>query len=412
MTGSQRSAPPAFDPWSAEFVAWPYDVYAQLRTESPLWFFEGTGQYLISRHADVSALLRDRRLGRTYLHLASHEEMGHEPDPDHLASFWRLIRAGMLDREPPDHSRLRRLVSKAFTPRMVEQLRPRIEEMAGTLVDELLDAGSDGSPVDLLATVAEPLPVTVIAEMLGIPEADRHLLRPWSAQIVGMYELNPTPEAAAAAVRASEEFSDYLRVLARERREQPGDDLISALAGVLDDGDRLTEDELIGTCVLLLNAGHEATVNVTGNGWWSLFRNPDELARLHAEPGLLPTAIEELMRYDTPLQMFERWVLEDIEVHGVTIPRGTEIGLLFGSANHDPAVFADPTRLDLGRTENPHISFGAGIHFCLGAPLARIELLSSFGTLLERAPKLALAADPIWNPGYIVRGLAALHVTV
>jgi cytochrome P450 len=412
MTGSPSSAPPAFEPWSAEFVAWPYDVYAQLRAESPVWFFEGTGQYLLSRHADVSALLRDRRLGRTYLHLATHEEMGHQPDPDHLEPFWRLIRAGMLDREPPDHSRLRRLVSKAFTPRMVEQLRPRIEQMADRLVDELLDAGSDGSPVDLLATVAEPLPVTVIAEMLGIPEADRHLLRPWSAQIVGMYELNPSPEAAAAAVRASEEFSDYLRVLARERREQPGDDLISALAGVLDEGDRLTEDELIGTCVLLLNAGHEATVNVTGNGWWSLFRNPDELARLRADPGLLPTAIEELMRYDTPLQMFERWVLEDIEVHGVPIPRGTEVGLLFGSANHDPAVFADPTHLDLGRTENPHISFGAGIHFCLGAPLARIELLTSFGTLLDRAPKLALAVEPTWNPGYIVRGLAALHVTV
>ncbi len=414
MTGGSHdtSAPPGFDPWSAEFVAWPYDVYAQLREESPLWRFEKTGQYLLSRYVDVNALLRDRRLGRTYLHLASHEEMGHPPDPDHLAPFWRLIRDGMLDREPPDHTRLRRLVAKAFTPRMVEQLRPRIEEMADRLVDDLLDAGSDGSPVDLIATVAEPLPVTVIAEMLGIPQADRHLLRPWSAQIVGMYELNPSAEAAATAVRASVEFSDYLRVLARERRDRPGDDLISALAGVLDDGDRLTEDELIGTCVLLLNAGHEATVNVTGNGWWSLFRNPGELARLRAEPGLLPTAIEELMRYDTPLQMFERWVLEDIEVHGVTIPRGTEVGLLFGSANHDPAVFTDPTRLDLGRTENPHISFGAGIHFCLGAPLARIELLTSFGTVLRRVPKLALATEPTWNPGYIVRGLSALQVTV
>jgi cytochrome P450 len=226
-----------------------------------------------------------------------------------------------------------------------------------------------------------------------------------------MYELNPSPDAELAAVRACEEFSAYLRRLSRERRARPGDDLISALNDVLDEGDRLTEDELIGTCVLLLNAGHEATVNVTGNGWWSLFRNPGELDRLRADHGLLPTAIEELLRYDTPLQMFERWVLEDIEVHGVTIPRGTEVGLLFGSANHDPAVFADPAVLDLGRQDNPHISFGAGIHFCLGAPLARLELLTSFGEVLRRVPKLALAAEPTWGAGYIVRGLTELRVT-
>lgn len=184
MTGT--SPQPAFDPWSAEFIAWPYDVYAELRRDAPVWLFPGTGQYLVSRYADVNALLRDRRLGRTYLHVASHEEMGNPPDAAEVAPFWKLIRDGMLDREPPDHTRLRRLVSKAFTPRMVEQLRPRVEGIAERLVDELLDAGSDGSPVDLIATVAEPLPVTVIAEMLGVPEEDRHLLRPWSAQIVGM----------------------------------------------------------------------------------------------------------------------------------------------------------------------------------------------------------------------------------
>jgi cytochrome P450 len=414
MIGSSRvgGRSPAFDPWSADFVAWPYDAYARLRADAPVWFFEETGQYLVSRYADVSALLRDRRLGRTYLHVATHEAMGREPDLDYLAPFWKLIRDGMLDREPPDHTRLRRLVSRAFTPRMVEQLRPRVAIIANRLVDELLDAGSDGSAVNLMKIVAEPLPVTVIAEMLGIPEPDRHLLRPWSAGIVGMYELNPSREAAEVAVRACEEFSAYLRGLVRERRAHPGDDLISALVHVLDEGDRLTEDELVGTCVLLLNAGHEATVNVTGNGWWALFRYPDELARLRADRALLATAIEELMRFDTPLQMFERWVLEEIVLHGVTIPRGAEVGLLFGSANHDPTVFADPDRLDLGRLENPHISFGAGIHFCLGAPLARIELQTSFGTLLRRAPRLALAAEPIWNPGYIVRGLNTLLVTV
>jgi len=180
---------------------------------------------------------------------------------------------------------------------------------------------------------------------------------------------------------------------------------------VVDEGDTLTEDELVGTCVLLLNAGHEATVNVTGNGWWSLFRNPGELARLRADHTLLPTAIEELMRWDTPLQMFERWVLEEIEVGGVVIPRGTEIGLLFGSANRDETVFPEAARFDVGRVDNPHISFGAGIHFCLGAPLARIELAESFGALLRKAPKMELVSEPEWKPGYIIRGLRSVDVS-
>ncbi|GGK96737.1 cytochrome P450 [Planomonospora parontospora subsp. parontospora] len=397
-----------FDPWSPEFVAHPYDVYAELRRERPVGFFEPTGQWLVARHADVNALLRDRRLGRSYLHVATHAEFGRPDDPGFQDPFWRVIRAGMLDVEPPVHTRLRRLVSKAFTPRMVEALRPKVAELATGLVDRFAESGGG----DLIAEVAEPLPVTVIAEMLGVPEADRHLLRPWSADICGMYELNPSIEAQHTAVRAASEFSDYLVGLARHRREHPGDDLISALAQVADGGDALTEEELVGTCVLLLNAGHEATVNVTGNGWWSLFRNPAELERLRADHGLLPTAIEELMRWDTPLQMFERWVLEDITVGGVDIPRGSEVALLFGSANRDPEVFDDPDRLDVGRADNPHISFGAGIHFCLGAPLARIELAESFGALLRRAPAMELAAEPVWGPGYVIRGLESLQVRV
>jgi cytochrome P450 len=391
-----------FDPWSPLFVAHPYDVYANLRENEPVSWFEPTGQYLISRHEDVNALLRDRRLGRSYLHVATHAEMGRPDDPDYPEPFWHVIRNGMLDLEPPDHTRLRRLVSQAFTPRRVEALRPTVQRIADRLVDDFVADGGG----DLVARVAEPLPVTVIAEMLGVPDADRHLLRPWSADICGMYELNPSRAAADAAVRACLEFSDYLRALAAERRADPRDDLITALTQV----DGLTEDELIGTCVLLLNAGHEATVNTTGNGWWALFRNPGELARLRAEPELLPTAVEELMRYDTPLQMFERWVLEDISVRGVDIPRGSEVALLFGSANHDPAVFRDPPRLDLGRRDNPHITFGAGIHFCLGAPLARIELLGSFGALLAKAPALKLVETPKWKPGYIIRGLESLVV--
>ncbi|SEG80346.1 Cytochrome P450 [Nonomuraea solani] len=385
-------------------MAYPYRVYDELRRDAPVCYFEPTGQWLISRHADVNALLRDRRLGRSYLHVATHEEFGKPPEPEFQEPFWRVIRAGMLDVEPPVHTRLRRLVSRAFTPRMVESLRPRVRAIATGLVEAYVDKGGG----DLIAEVAEPLPVTVIAEMLGIPGQDRHLLRPWSADICGMYELNPSPDAQHTAVRAASEFAGYLKDLAAWRRANPGDDLVSALAQI----DELTEDELVGTCVLLLNAGHEATVNVTGNGWWSLFRNPAELARLRADRALLPTAVEELMRWDTPLQMFERWVLEDIEVHGVRIPRGAEVALLFGSANRDEAVFEDPDRLDVGRADNPHISFGAGIHFCLGAPLARIELMESFGALLDRAATLELRQDPAWKPGYVIRGLESLDLTV
>ncbi|MEV8323267.1 MULTISPECIES: cytochrome P450 [unclassified Kitasatospora] len=398
-----------FDPWSAAFVAHPYDAYAELREHAPVTYFEPTGQWLVSRHEDVSALLRDRRLGRTYTHRFSHQEFGRpEPDPAH-EPFHTLNDFGLLDLEAPDHTRIRRLVSKAFTPRMVEGLRPTVQRLAGELVDGLLAAGGG----DLIAAVAEPLPVAVIAEMLGVPEGDRHLLRPWSADITGMYELNPSEEAARKAVTASTEFSDYLRALIRERRTAPGTDLISALIQAQEGSDALSEQEMISTCVLLLNAGHEATVNTTGNGWWALFRNPGELARLRgATDALLPTAIEELMRWDTPLQLFERWVLEDIELRGVTIPRGSEVALLFGSANRDPERFTDPDRLDLGRTDNPHITFGAGIHFCLGAPLARLELTESYGALLRRAPGLRLAREPEWNPGYVIRGLRELVVEV
>lgn len=393
-----------FDPWNPDFVVDPYPAYDELRREAPVRYFEPSNQWLISRHADVNALLRDRRLGRDYTHVATHEEFGRQPAPQFQEAFWRVSRNGMLEVEPPDHTRLRRLVSKAFTPRMVESLRPRVRAIAESLIDAYVEKGGG----DLIAEVAEPLPVTVIAEMLGVPEQDRHLLRPWSADMCGMYELNPSLETQHQAVRAAEEFESYLKDLARDRLANPGEDLVSALAAIPE----LTLDELAGTCVLLLNAGHEATVNVTGNGWRALLKNPGELARLRADRSLLPTAVEELLRYDTPLQLFERWVLEDIEVHGVRIPRGSEVACLFGSANRDPEVFEDPDRLDLGRPDNPHISFGAGIHFCLGAPLARIELTESFTALLDRVGTIELRAEPVYKPGFVIRGLRSLDLDV
>ncbi|MEU5115464.1 cytochrome P450 [Streptomyces longwoodensis] len=398
----------AFDPWDPAFVADPYPAYAELRAQGRVRYFEATDQWLVPRHADVSALLRDRRLGRTYLHRYAHEEFGRTPPPPEHEPFHTLNDHGMLDLEPPDHTRIRRLVSKAFTPRTVERLRPYVEQLAGELVEGLRARGGG----DLLTEVAEPLPVAVIAEMLGVPEGDRHLLRPWSAAICGMYELSPSEETAERAVRASVEFSDYLRGLIAARREEPGEDLISGLIAAHDEDDRLTEQEMISTAVLLLNAGHEATVNATVNGWYALFRHPDQLAALRADHALVPSAVEELMRYDTPLQLFERWVLEDIEIDGTTVPKGAEVALLFGSANHDPAVFTDPERLDLTRADNPHISFSAGIHYCIGAPLARIELAASMTALLTKTPTLALAAEPARKPNFVIRGLEGLPVEV
>lgn len=398
-----------FDPGDPSFIADPYPVLRELRARYPVLWDETTRQWVVTRHADVDRLLRDRRLGRSYLHVATHEEFGRTAPPDWHEPFTTLNGNGMLDREPPDHTRLRRLVLHAFTPRVVERLRPRVQAIVDGLLDEIVGAGE----VDLIAAYAEPLPVTVIAELLGIPDRDRHRLRPWSHDICLMYELDPPETSARTAVAASRDFSDYLRDLARHRRRHPGDDLISALAGATDGGDVLTEDELIGTCALLLNAGHEASVNGAGLGWWSLFRNPEALARFRDDPdAVAATAIDELLRYDTPLTLFERWVLEDVEVAGMTIPRGAEIALQFASANRDETVFDAPDRLDLARHPNPHVSFSAGIHYCLGAPLARMELQIAFASLLRRAPDIELVEAPTWKPTYVLRGLTELRVRI
>ncbi|MGW7098303.1 cytochrome P450 [Streptomyces sp. NPDC054838] len=397
-----------FDPWDAAFVADPYPAYRELRGQGRAVWSEATGQWLVPHYADVSALLRDRRLGRTYLHRFTHEEFGQQAPPPEHEPFHVLNGNGLLDLEDPAHARVRRLVAKAFTPRTVERLAPAVERLAGELAGALLADGGG----DLLTAVAEPLPVAVIAELLGIPESDRALLRPWSADICGMFELRPDEETARRAVRASVEFSDYLRGVIAERRGRPGADLVSGLIAAHDEEGRLSEQEMISTCVLLLNAGHEATVNTTVNGWWALFRNPAQLADLRCHPEKLSTAVDELMRYDTPLQMFERWVLDEIRIGDTVIPRGAEVALLFGSANRDPARFEDPDALDLVRTDNPHLSFGAGIHYCLGAPLARLELTASFGALLAAgAPPLRLVAEPQWRDGYVIRGLRELLVT-
>lgn len=386
------------------FVADPYPTFAAARDEAGVQWDEGLGMYVALGHAAANAVLRDRRLGRIW---RDREPLSAYP------AFNLIHRNALLEMEPPEHPRLRRLVSAAFARGHVERLRPWISEVAGRLADGVADAGSDGGAVDLIAAYAEPLPVAVIAELLGVPESDRPLLRPWSNAIVRMYEYRRAAEIEAAAETAAADFVAYLRSLAAERRARPREDLVSHLVAVRDaDGDRLTEDELVTTCILLLNAGHEATVNVTANGTWALLQNPDELARLRSDPTLVPTATEELTRYDAPLQLFERTAVEPVDVGGVRVEAGQKIAALLGAANRDPAVFAAPDRLDLGRTDNPHLGFGAGLHFCLGAPLARVELQASFATLVGRFPRLRLAAEPVRRPEFVIRGLRRLPVTV
>ncbi|SOC47956.1 hypothetical protein SAMN05660748_1146 [Blastococcus aggregatus] len=385
-------------------VADPYPSFARARAQAPVQWHEEMGLWLAFTHAESNAVLRDRRLGRIWRDKAPAER---------FESFNLIHRNAILEMEPPEHTRLRRLISSAFARGHVERLRPWVEELARSLVDELVERSGGSEPVDLLAGMAEQLPVAVIAELLGVPEADRPLLRPWSNAIVKMYEYGRTTEIEDSAERAADEFVAYLRELAAERRKHLGEDLVSHLVSMRDaDGDRLTEDELVTTCILLLNAGHEATVNVSGNGTLALLQHPEQLQRLRADRTLLPTAIEEFMRYDSPLQLFERTATEDVEIGGITVERGQKIAALLGAANRDPAVFTEPDTFDVGRTDNGHITFGAGVHFCIGAPLARVELQASFGALLDRTTTFELGGEPERRPEFVIRGLQTLPVVL
>jgi len=410
MTDAACSAPAdlGYRPADPAFVADPYPALARLRAEAPVAYDPGTDQWLVSRFADVDALLRDRRLGRTYLHVASPADWGRPEPPGWQDPFWHLQHHQLIDMEPPDHTRLRRLVLTAFTPRTVARQRPRIQ----AIVDGLIERARAMGRFDLLGDLIEDLPVEVIADMLGVPHADRGLLRPWSADITLMFELGISESQQRRAVAASAAFTAYMEDLVRDRRLSPGGDLLSDLIRVAETGDSLTDDEVVATAILLLNAGHEASVNGAGNSWWALFRHPDALARLRTDPDLVPTAVEELLRFDTPAPMFERWVLDDIEVAGVPIPRGQELALLFASANRDAAAFDRADDIVLHRRPNPHVAFGAGIHFCLGAPLARLELDILYRSIVERLPTLELAEEPRWKPRFVLRGLESLPVRI
>ena len=395
------------DPRDPQFYNNPYPYYAQLQKEAPIFYWEDFDLWCFTKHVDVEAVLRDRRLGRKITHVASREELGWPPEREDLQPFLQVDQKGMLDSEPPDHTRLRGLVQKAFMARQIERLRPRIAALSHALIDKM----QTQNRVDLLSAFATPIPVIVIAEMLGVPTDKSDQLLDWSHAMVAMYQLGRTVEEEKRAVQAAEDFVAYLNGYVAKRRAEPKDDLITKLIEVEELGQTLSEEELVANCILLLNAGHEATVNVIGNGVYALLKHPGQLQLLRDQPELIGGAVEELLRYDTPLHLFRRWVLEDkIEIGARKFDFGTEVAVLLGAANRDPDVFSDPDHLNIRRQKNPHVSFGAGIHFCLGAPLARLELQTALPILLERLPGLQLAEEPSYRNSYHFHGLESLQV--
>lgn len=401
-----------FNPTAPEFKANPYAYYGALREATPVFFLPDWNMWFLSRYEDCVALLRDHRLGHEILKVMTPEELGWNPEPPvDVLPLIQMRNKWMLIKDPPDHTRLRMLVHKAFTPRVVETLRGRIQ----TITDALLDRVQSQGVMDVVEHLALPLPVTVIAELLGIPEADWDRFRRWSRGIAGTLELDPGhgdwTGDWASATRAAVEFSDYLKGLIAERRTHPRDDLVSALAAAEEAGDKLNERELISTCILLLVAGHETTVNLIGSGVYALLRHPDEMRRLQDDPALIKTAVEEFLRYDSPVQMTARFALEDMEFAGQTFRKGQQVGIMLAAANRDPAQFDNPDALDITRQDNKHIAFGNGIHYCVGAPLARVEGEIAISTLLRRMPDIRLsAAPPHYRPTFILRGLKSLPV--
>jgi cytochrome P450 len=400
-----------FDVNDSTFVQWPYPVLDELREATPLFFDERSQQWVLTRFAEVHETLRDRRLGRGYSHRYTHAELGRsEPDP-RWGRFHEHEQWSLLNIEPPDHTRLRRLVTKVFTPRAVDAMRPMVEQVATELFDDCADRCADRGSFDLIAHYAQPFSVAVICSMLGVPRGDTQLLLDWSHAIVKMYELNTSDELKAAADRAAGEFIEYTRALIIDKRRSPDGSLISQLVAVEDQGDVLTEAEITSTAMVLLEAGHEATVNSLANGMRAMMLHRAEWVRVTSGEVAPRTALEDMIRWDAPLQLFERWVLEDdVVIAGQHIPLGAEVAMLFGAANRDPRRFANAEQFDVGRGDTAHVGFGGGIHFCIGAPLARLELDVSVEQLARRFPDVELAAEPRYHPTFVLRGLTALEL--
>lgn len=391
-----------FDAYDPAFVVNPYPTYSRLRQAGP-FFDDHWGVTFFATHADVTAMLRDKRFGRDIRHVLPRDQIDHRSYPVHLENWYRFIRGSFIDLEPPEHTRIRGAVKQPFVRSRAEARRGEIERLAERLLEELADRGR----MEVIADFATPIPIAVVAHLMGIPDADHRMLLDWSHAIVRVFDINVTPAEEQAAETAVTEFAEYIRAIVRARRHAPGEDLISELATA---DDPLSEDDLVATVILVLNAGHEATVHGIGNGVLALARNPGQFELLR-DGAPVDTATEELLRFDTPLQMFERWVLKELDWGGMRLTPGDKVGLLYGSANHDAEVFYDPDALMLNRETNPHVSFGLGTHFCLGAPLARVELEVAFSVLARRFRTLTPVEDePPRQPSLVFRGVTALEV--
>lgn len=397
---------PRIDIVSAQFKANPFPLLTDLRAREPVCrttLPDKTPVWLLTRYEDVNALFRDEHFVKNRRAALTPEQLRRLP---WTPPMFRPLERNMLDLDPPDHARLRALVHKAFTPSLVERMRARVQSLADELLDKVIPQGE----AELIGEYALPLPMTIITEILGVPTKDRHKFHKWSQAVVSLSSPNPTVRVIPSVWM----FIRYLRRFFRMRRRDPQDDLASALIKAEEAGDKLSEDELLAMVFLLLIAGHETTVNLIGSGVLALLENPSQLDKLRAEPALMKTAVEELLRYTSPVFMTtERYAREDVTFHGVTIPRSEMTLGVIGSANRDETAFENPDALYITREPNRHLSFGQGLHFCLGAPLARLEAQIALDTLLRRAPNLRLKVSPAslrWRPSMILRGLDALPV--
>jgi cytochrome P450 len=394
----------SLDPRNPAFVQDPYPFYAKWRAESPVFLWEQFGHWCFAAYDDVGALLRDRRFVRQILHLATREELGWPDPPDHLLPFYRFEEHSLLELEPPVHTRLRGFINPSFLPRQIERLRPEVERLAHELIDRF---AADGS-TDLITSFAEPVPVMVIARFLGVSDEMAPQILSWSHDMVAMYQARRDRAIEDRAVSATVAFTAYMRELVTARRCLPADDFLSQLVTARDDHDTmLTDDELVTTAILLLNAGHEATVHSLGNGVQALLRHSSATDFL-ADPA---RCSEEMLRFDTPLHMFKRYALEDLEYKGVALKKGDQVGLLLASANRDETKFAAAADFIPLRSPNPHVSFGAGIHYCVGAPLARLEMQTALRVLFERLPRLQLDGRARYRDTWHFHALESLPVT-
>jgi len=394
------------DPHEPAFVQDPYAAYAFLHDASPVFFWEEYGIWCMAGYEDVNRTFRDRRLGRErsggYM-----KSVAAKGDRTHLADFDRAEASSMLELEPPVHTRLRTLVNRAFVSRQVEKLRPRAEALSHELVDRFERDGR----AEIISAFATPIPATIIAEMMGVPAETGPQLVAWSNDMVRMYMHRPDRAAEERANASARDFAAFIRHHAEERRRNPGDDLLSVLIAAHESGEKLSETELVSSAILLLNAGHEATVHQTGNAVRSILMQGGDPRRFFATPEATADTVEECLRFDAPLHMFTRYAYEAVELApGVTLQPGQQVALLLGAANSDPAGFAEPRAFSPGRPDQKNVSFGAGIHFCIGAPLARLELQAALKVLFERLPGLRLAEEPRYRDIYHFHGLERLIV--